>query len=220
MGSPITWTPPVRKKLYSISPLSRLTRKPLNPGLFCFHRYEFLSDNTEFSNIGLFQIKLIKMAKYLKLGIRAQTFHDSATGVNINNKQVIRIKNDKDLEYPSLQKALREGHIVISTFEEWEAYRTLYAKQVKDGLKNIKVKTVTTTTTGSTAGVNTGTDEDEDEDVDFKADGESEDEELSKSEMIDAIKEHGNLSKAEKKDLVNKTEEELKELWKSVKPTE
>lgn len=162
------------------------------------------------------------MAKYLKLGEGAQTFNDPATGVNINNKQVIRIKTDTDLQHPSLKKAILEGHIVRATFEEWNDYRTLYADQVKEGLKNLKVKTVTTVSTASAAGLGTVTDKGEDED-DPEGIGEvegSEEEEMSKSEMIDGIKEHGNLSKAEKKDLVNKTEEELKELWNSVKPTE
>lgn len=168
------------------------------------------------------------MVKYLKLGDGAHTFHDPVTGVNLSNKQVIRLQNDLDLRKPSLAAALRTGHLIVTTREEWEASKKLHGDQAEESQKNLKIVTKTTTTTiggnsskepsphTPTVDVDEDGDDENPEDMDQDDDGD----ELTKSDLIDLIKEHGSLNKAEKKALLKKSEAELTELWNSIKPTD
>lgn len=171
------------------------------------------------------------MAKYLKLGDGANTFHDPTTGVNLSNKQVIRILNDLDIQKPSLRKAMREGHLVKATKDEWEEYKAENAQQVEESQKNLKVvKTVTTTSVASAspsrvAAAGNFVDEDSDEDDEDADDDDTtqvnldeEDEDLTKSQLIDKLKESTLIKEEEKKSLTKATIDQLRGLWKSVKP--
>lgn len=162
------------------------------------------------------------MAKYLKLGDGAHTFYDPSTGVGLSNKQVIRLQKDSDINKPGIKAALRTGHLVMATKEDWEASKKLHGEQAEESKKNLKVITKTTVTTmggnaTSEPSLHTPDAEDGGEGIEDEDDGDEENEDdLSKSDLIDKIKEHGSLNKQEKKDLLTKTEEELRDIWNSL----
>lgn len=161
------------------------------------------------------------MAKYLKLGEKAQTFFDPITGVHVNNWQVIKIENHQDLNKPSLKKAITTGHLVLATEAEFEAankkyrhHKELSVKRAGKVIKTTEVLVPNTEAGSEQPNLDNPDLEDEDDADDFNID------EASKSELIDALKEEDSLTDAQKKGLTKLTLEQLRELYKQVNAEE
>lgn len=166
------------------------------------------------------------MAKFLKLGDKAHTFYCPATGVNVSNKQVIRLQNDADIHKPSIAKALKEGHLVFSNEAEWKEHKATHKSQVKESQKNLRTVTTTRVVSAGSAvqgtepdGMEVGptiTEEDDDEDEDTTDVDLEDDDDLTKSELIDKLK-ASSIPDEQKKNLTKASTKDLRGLWKSVK---
>lgn len=180
--------------------------------------------------------KVFKKA-YLKLGPKANTFYDVVTGVQISNKQVIRLHNAHDLKHKSLATALQTNHIVIATEQEYNDAKTMHEKQVKDSQKNLKkpVMQVVKFTEAKddeepeeeVEELNTDINDTDDDDDDYSQDTETEDtdddddsvdeEPLTKSELIDALKENPLIKEDQKKKLTQLGIKKLQRLYDTIK---
>lgn len=146
------------------------------------------------------------MARYYKLGKSASSFYDPTSQLSLVSKsQIVELAEEKAKLSKYLKIAESNGHIVIATEEEYKDYKNPSEAPI---------------------GEDEDLDKKEDEDLDKKEDGENDkdkkedgedDEDLTKTELIDLLKESGKFNKAEKKELVNKSLEELKELHESLK---
>lgn len=177
------------------------------------------------------------MAKYLKLNPNkpnVHTFWDSTTQLGISNKQVAKVKSHA-LKLPAIAKALQSGHLVESTQAEYNAAKELHADQAAESQKNLKVPVTAilqgvaipaappTAVPKADENEDDGQDDDTDEDDDDQdddTDGEDddEDEEMTKSELIDAIKESPLVKDADKKGLAKMGVDKLQSLYDTIKP--
>lgn len=166
---------------------------------------------------------MAKKPKYLKIGNpKAHTFYCPITGVNISNKQVIRLQDGADINKPSLQAAILTRHLAEATEEEYDAYQGVKKKLEAAMPKVHKVITETKTVIGSQSDTPDPSEEDNDEDLedddDLEDTGDNDEEPLSKSELIDLLKESPLIDEEKKKKLTKLNQEKLQALWDTVKP--
>lgn len=159
------------------------------------------------------------MVKYLKIGNpKAHTFNDVTTGVNISNKQVIRLKNGKDINKPFLQAAIATRHIAEATEDEYNDYLAGVEKLQQASPKVEKV--VTETKIVITPAKPPAQDDDDEDDTtnNDDDDDDDDDEELSKSELIDLLKESPLVNDKKKAKLTTLTHKQLQKIYDQVKP--
>lgn len=167
---------------------------------------------------------MAKQPKYLKIGNpKAHTFYCPITGVNISNKQVIRLHDGNDINKPSLQDAIRTRHLAEATQEEYDAYQGVKKKLEAAMPKVHKVVTETKTVIGSQSEPPDNQEEGDDEDLGDddgheEETGDDDEEPLSKSELIDLLKESAVIDEEKKKKLTKMSQEKLQSLWSTVKP--
>lgn len=68
---------------------------------------------------------------YLKLGPKATTFYDMATGLQVSNKEIIEVNPKYISRGRRTSRAIQGGHLVYSTKEEYEAYRGISSSEDK-----------------------------------------------------------------------------------------
>lgn len=159
------------------------------------------------------------MVKYLKIGNpKAHTFNDVTTGVNISNKQVIRLKNGKDINKPFLQAAIATRHIAEATEDEYNDYLAGVEKLQQASPKVEKVVTETKIViTPAKPPAQADDDEDDESESTSDEDNDEDDEELSKSELIDLLKESPLVDDKKKAKLTTLTHKQLQKIYDQVK---
>lgn len=60
---------------------------------------------------------------YLKLGSKATTFYDMATGLQISNKEVVEVNEQYINKGRRTKRAIQGGHVTYATKEEYEKYK-------------------------------------------------------------------------------------------------
>lgn len=160
--------------------------------------------------------KTIKV-KYLKLGTGAHTFYDAETGLNLSNKQVVRVRANA-LHKSGIARAYSGGHLKEATQEEWEKHQlTLPVDQRAKDMQNREAEKKEDT---GTKFVEEDDEEEEEEDTnkdsDSDTDDEDEEEELTQSEMIDALKESPLVKDDQKKGLAKMKKKKLVELYNAI----
>lgn len=159
------------------------------------------------------------MAKYLKLGAKAQTFFDPSTDVSISNKQILRVK-DVALGKPAIAQGLASRHLEEATEAEWEEYTQNRATSEADAQKkhdeHMLRKSGIPQLLAASMAANAAT---------LKADGakmlpadDEQDVPETKSELIDYLKESPFVIDEQKKTLTKLSLPELKAIYDQVKP--
>jgi hypothetical protein len=163
---------------------------------------------------------------YLKIGNeKAHSFYDQKTKVSIANHQVVEVPFSI-LKEAGIKRGLSTLHITQATEAEYNAYVSEQANHgekvemqalVKEERKKLKQKRALKIAkeTISAESDSVGDEDDEEEDT-IDEDFDDEDE-LTKSEMIDAIKDSDNITADEKKGLAKKSLEDLKALYEKTK---
>lgn len=185
------------------------------------------------------------MSKYLKLGEGANTFYDVLTGLHINNKQVVKLLVDTDIKKKSIQAAIKNGHITLSSVDEYNNYQADKKKHLKLSRK-LQPKILQT----QTVQVNASDDLEDEEDGDGLLNGIGEEElegesvkddntglldegdegddddvtdnveEMTTSDLIDFLKASPHISSEKKKGLTKLKRPNLINLYNTVKPKE
>lgn len=168
------------------------------------------------------------MAKYLKLGPKANTFYDASTDVSISNKQVVRVKSSAG-DKPMLANAIATRHIVWATEQDYKDYlkekgeleRGALAKH-HENLRNKGLMAGTVSAPGPHTLLNPISDDVEDTDDVEDADGgenndDDDDEPSNKTELIDYLKVSPFISEDQRKSLTKLNKEELKTIYDQVK---
>jgi hypothetical protein len=166
--------------------------------------------------------KVIKKYTYLKLGEHPEvrTFHDPETGLSISNKMVVRVHDPKFASRKTIKEALSSNHLAIATQEEYEEYQEQYKKDVKKSQKNLKVREMVKIVPAVEEPEEDETEEESEEldEDETRNDDDDDEEELTKSELVDLLKESPLIKDEEKKTLSKQTPKVLLDLWKKVKP--
>lgn len=165
------------------------------------------------------------MAKYLKLGERAQTFYDVNTGLHINNNQVVKLLNDEDLKKKSIKIALSTQHIVPATEAEWLAYQEEKKKHnLEAQVQYKKTKKQEAAVKIAKAKEEAGDDEDPEE---LGEEGEEENtgedvtdslDEMTNSDLIDFLKDSKLVKEDQKKGLTKLNRGQLINIYNTVNP--
>jgi len=149
------------------------------------------------------------MSKYLKLGEGRHTFHSMSTGFNLVNKQVKKVIDNADKSHKEISEGLKTGHIVWASEAEYNEYQKLHASPTGEtSAAAPKPEKPSKSKTPKKPEPDLEPEEDDED--------EDEDDELTKSEMIDALKVSDKVAADQKSKLTKLPDEELKKLYNQV----
>jgi len=139
------------------------------------------------------------MAKYsyFKLSKDATLFTDPKSGLTVRNKEVVKMESEKANSSAKVRDAVKGGHLREATEEEYNKWQAKTADDVEDELEGEE---------DLVGGGEADDDEDEDEEDDPET--------MTKSELMDAIRDDETIPEEEKKALSNKNKEDLVALYK------
>lgn len=128
---------------------------------------------------------------YLKLGPNASLFADPITGINLANNQAISITDKQKQDSKRIMDAIGQGHLVEIKEAEYKTLTGQEAADVAAALKASKAKPKAAPAPSKESEADADDEEDEDEDESEETEEEEDLEDMTKSELLEKMKDLG-----------------------------